>query len=258
MSWNPEQYLKFAAPRLRPAVDLLARVYASDPGRVFDLGCGAGNVTRLLLERWPRAQVIGVDDSPSMLAQAAKALPDAQWVEQSIADWQAPEPADVLYSNAALHWLPRHEELFPRLATNVAAGGVLAVQMPKNFGAPSHTLIVETIRSRAWAADFAPLLVRDRLNPVADADTYYRLLAPLASELDIWETQYLQILRGEDPVKEWTKGTWLKPFLDALPVAEQPAFEADYARRLRSAYPPEADGRTLFPFRRLFIVMRKR
>ncbi len=258
MSWNPDQYLKFAAPRLRPAIELLARIDSDDPRRIYDLGCGAGNVTRLLLERWPEAEVIGVDDSPSMLAKAAEELPGARWVEQSIADWQAEVPADVVYSNAALHWLPHHDRLLARLAGNVAAGGVLAVQMPKNFAAPSHTLIVETMHSRAWSADFSALLAPSRLDPVADAAAYYGWLAPFAAELDIWETAYLQVLDGDDPVKEWTKGTWLKPFLDALPAAEQPAFEVDYARRLRDAYPPRADGRTLFPFRRLFIVMRKR
>jgi len=254
MAWNPDQYLKFSAPRLRPAVDLLARIDLAAPGIIHDLGCGAGNVTRLLAERWPGASITGVDDSAEMLAQAARELPGATWVRQSVADWAAATPADLIFSNAALHWLPQHEQLFPRLLGQLAPGGVLAVQMPRNFAAPSHTLIAETVRAGAWRSKLEHLL---RPSPVAEPHDYYAMLQPLATSIDIWETEYLQVLRGADPVKEWTKGTWLKQFLDALEPPERAEFEADYARRLRSAYPPLADGTTLFPFRRLFIVARR-
>jgi trans-aconitate 2-methyltransferase len=254
MAWNPDQYLKFSEPRLRPAVDLLGRVDLTAPKHVYDLGCGAGNVTRLLAGRWPAAAITGVDDSAEMLAQAARELPAAKWVRQSVADWAPAEPADLIFSNAALHWLPRHDELFLRLLGQVAPGGVLAVQMPRNFAAPSHTLIAETVRARAWRSRLEALL---RPAPVAAPREYYAMLAPLAASIDIWETEYLQVLQGADPVKEWTKGTWLKQFLDALEPPERAEFEADYARRLRSAYPPLADGTTLFPFRRLFIVARR-
>lgn len=251
MSWNPDQYLKFSAPRLRPAIDLLAAVPATQPGTVYDLGCGAGNVTRLLAQRWPQAGVTGVDDSAAMLAKAAADPGGVRWVLQSLADWRADRPADVIYSNAALHWLPGHAQLFPALLAQLAPGGVLAVQMPRNFGAPSHTLIADTVRTGAWCARLEPLL---QPSPVAAPDTYYDMLAPLAARLDIWETEYLQVLEGPDPVKEWTKGTWLKQFLDALEEPERSAFEADYAARVRAAYPARADGKTLFPFRRLFMV----
>ena len=251
MAWNPDQYLKFAAPRLRPAVDLLAAVPAARPQLVYDLGCGAGNVTRLLAQRWPDAQVVGVDDSASMLARAAAELPQARWVQQSLAQWRAERPADVIYSNAALHWLAGHRELFPSLVAQLAPGGVLAVQMPRNFGAPSHTMIADTVRAGPWRAKLEPLL---QPSPVAPPEFYYDVLSPLVARLDIWETEYLQVLEGQDPVKEWTKGTWLKQFLDALEEPQRSAFEAAYAARVRGAYPPRADGKTLFPFRRLFIV----
>ena len=253
MAWNPEQYLKFAQPRLRPAVDLLARIDSRDPKFVYDLGCGAGNVTRLLAERWPLSSIVGIDDSSEMLAQAAKELPNATWVNASISQWQPSNPADVLFSNAALHWLPNHEQLFPRLARMLAPKGVLAVQMPRNFLAPSHTLIAETVRAGAWREKLAPLLIPP---PVAEPSSYHQVLAPIAGSLDIWETDYLQVLSGTDPVKEWVKGTWLKQFLDRLDATERVPFEADYAARLRTAYPPLADGTTLFPFRRMFIVLR--
>ncbi|HEX3696282.1 MAG TPA: methyltransferase domain-containing protein [Polyangia bacterium] len=251
MSWNPEQYLKFAMPRLRPAVDLLARVAVDAPHVVYDLGCGAGNVTRLLAQRWPAAALTGVDDSASMLAKAAGELPGARWQRQSLETWTPPQPADVIFSNAALQWLPAHETLLPRLVGQLAPGGVLAVQMPRNFLAPSHTAIAEAVASGPWRDKLTPLL---RRNPVAEPDAYYALLAPLVASLDIWQTEYLHVLEGRDPVKEWTNGTWLKTFLDALAAEERAAFEAAYAARVALAYPPQADGKTLFPFRRIFIV----
>jgi trans-aconitate 2-methyltransferase len=254
MSWNPNQYLKFSQPRLRPAMDLLARIPAAEPQYVYDLGCGAGNVTAALVARWPRAKIIGVDNSASMLEQAAKALPQVQWLHHGLADWRAEHPADVIYSNAALHWLPHHQQLFPALVKALSPGGVLAVQMPRNFAAPSHALIDDTARAGPWLAKLEPLL---GAAPVGEPQFYYSLLAPQAASLDIWESEYLQVLSGEDPVKEWTKGTWLMPFLDRLDPAERAAFEAEYAQRLRGAYPRLADGSTLFPFRRLFIVLRR-
>ncbi|HEY3731452.1 MAG TPA: methyltransferase domain-containing protein [Steroidobacteraceae bacterium] len=254
MSWNPEQYLKFSQPRLRPALDLLARVPADDPASVYDLGCGAGNVTALLAQRWPRATLVGVDSSGSMLAQAAKLLPQVRWLQQGLAQWQPAGAVDVIYSNAALHWLPDHAQLLPALVRKLAPGGILAVQMPRNFAAPSHALIATTVRAGPWRSKLEPLL---RPAPVAEPAAYHAWLAPLAAGLDIWESEYLQVLSGKDPVKEWTKGSWLTQFLERLDPTEGAAFEADYAQRLRAAYPPLADGSTLLPFRRLFIVLRK-
>jgi trans-aconitate 2-methyltransferase len=252
--WDPHQYLKFADARLQPAIDLLARIAMPDPRSVYDLGCGTGNVTRLLQQRWPEAAITGVDSSEAMLAQAARELPAICWLRADLARWQPPAPADLIYSNAALHWLPDHAELFPRLVSFLRPGATLAVQMPRNFLAPSHTLIADTVLSGPWRAQLAPLL---RPVPVAAPSAYYAWLDPLAQSVSVWETEYLQPLTGADPVKEWLKGTWLKPLLDALDPAEHAAFEADYARRLRQAYPPLASGVTLFPFRRLFLLARR-
>jgi trans-aconitate 2-methyltransferase len=254
MTWNPDQYLKFAQPRLRPAIDLLARVALDAPRAIFDLGCGTGNVTRMLAQRWPDAAVTGVDGSAPMLEQAMKGAEPIAWRLQDLARWTPDRPADLICSNAALHWLPDHATLFPRLVRALAPGGVLAVQMPRNFDAPSHTLIADAVRSGPWRATLEPLL---RPTPVEEPGFYYRVLKPLASDVDIWECEYLQVLQGNDPVKEWVKGTWLRPLLDALAPADRAAFEDDYARRLRVAYPAEADGTTLFPFRRLFLVATK-
>lgn len=255
MVWNPNQYLKFAEPRLRPAIDLLARVTVESPKHIYDLGCGAGNITRLLAQRWPDAAVTGVDDSAEMLARAASEPGKIGWVQHDVATWSPDRPADLLFSNATLHWLPHHEQVFPRLISHLSPGGTLAVQMPRNFSAPSHTAIAETVHAGPWREKLTPLLIS---NPVAEPSFYYSLLQSDAASIDIWETEYLHVLEGGDPVKEWTKGTWLKRFLDALEEPQRSAFEADYARRVRAAYPMRKDGKTLFPFRRLFIVMTKR
>ena len=251
MAWDPAQYLKFADQRLRPAVDLLNRIDAADPREVCDLGAGAGNVTRLLKARWPDARVTGVDSSKEMLAKAATAAPEITWQQGDLATWRPERPADVIYSNAALHWAGDHDRLFPSLLSSLKPGGVLAVQMPRNFSAPSHTSMAEAARSGPWKAKLEPLL---KPIPVAEPAFYYGVLSPLTASLDIWETEYLQVLEGEHPVKEWTKGTWLKPLLDALDEPERSGFESAYAELVARAYPRRADGRTLLPFRRLFIV----
>ncbi len=254
MTWDPKAYTRFAAPRLRPALDLLAQVGAEAPAVVADLGCGTGNVTRLLVRRWPKARVIGVDSSAEMLDEAGADTARQVWVRADIAAWKPDRPLEVVFSNAALHWLDDHGALFPDLMGMLAPGGWLAVQMPRNHGAPSHTCMVEAARSGPWAAALEPLL---RPSPVAAPSFYYEVLAPLAAELDIWETDYLQVLEGEDPVVAWTRGTALKPLLDALDDDARDGFLADYTARIRAAYPRRPDGRTLFPFRRLFVVARK-
>jgi trans-aconitate 2-methyltransferase len=249
--WDPAKYLEFAGPRLRPALDLLAQVPLQSPAVVYDLGCGAGNVTRLLAVRWPGAAVTGVDSSPAMLAAAAGAEPSVAWVQADLATWTAPRPADLIFSNAALHWLPDHAALFPRLCRELAPGGVLAIQMPRNHGAPSHTEMVRAAEAGPWRARLASLL---RPRPVAAPDVYHDVLRPHVARLDVWETEYLHVLTGDNPVMEWTRGSALKPLLDALAEPERSAFLAEYAGRIARAYPRRPDGHTLFPFRRLFLV----
>lgn len=251
MPWDPAQYLKFAGPRLRPALDLLQHIDMAAPRLVYDLGAGAGNVTRLIAERWPEARVVGVDGSTEMLARAAAELPRLEWQQADLATWRPEPPADVIYSNAALHWLEGHDRLMTALFASLAPGGVLAVQMPRNFSAPSHSSMGEAARSGPWRAILEPLL---RPAPVAGPDFYYGLLAGRAKSLDIWETEYLQVLDGEHPVKEFTKSTWLHPLLEALDEPQRGEFEAAYTKLVDRAYPRRADGKTLFPFRRLFII----
>ena len=249
--WDPTKYLEFAGPRLQPALDLLSRVPLGAPAAVYDLGCGAGNVTRFLAERWPSAAVTGIDGSPAMLARARAAVPSVTWEEADLGTWRPPRPADVLFSNAALHWLDDHRRLFPRLVADLAAGGVLAVQMPRNHGAPSHTEMVAAAEAGPWRERLRPLL---RAHPTAEPSFYYDVVSPHVSRLDIWETEYLHVLEGANPVVEWVRGSALKPLLDGLEEPDRSAFLAEYSKRVTRAYPPRPDGRTLFPFRRLFII----
>lgn len=251
MSWDPRQYLAFAGHRLRPVLDLLARIPAEDPAFVVDLGCGAGNGTKILRQTWPNARMAAVDSSPEMLERARQESPDIEWSEGDIATWQPDTKVDVLFSNAALHWLDHHETLFPALLDHVKPGGYFAVQMPANFREPSHTMIEEVAHDGPWRAAIEPLINEP---PTKEPGFYYELLAHRVQELDIWKIQYQQVVEGDDPVAEFTKGTWLPQFLEPLEEPQRSDFEAEYRRRLREAYPKQEDGKTIFPFNRLFMV----
>ena len=251
MVWDPQQYLAFAAPRLQPAIDLLARIPLGQPGTVVDLGCGPGNVTPLLRQRWPDAQILGLDNSDEMLSRARESVPDATFVRSDITKWQPGTKFDVIYSNAALQWVDGHDQLFTNIAAHVSPGGVLAVQMPRNFEAPSHSLMLDVIRDGPWRELLEPIWVGV---PTQAPSYYYNLLDQLTKDLHIWETEYLQVLEGENPVAEYTKGTWLTRFLNLLEEPWRSEFETIYRDRIAAAYPPEKNGKTLFPFRRLFIL----
>jgi trans-aconitate 2-methyltransferase len=222
---------------------------------VVDLGAGVGNVTKLIKERWPDAVVVGVEGSSEMVTAGRKAAPEVEWLQQDLGSWQPAQKYDVIYSNAALHWLPEHAKLLPSILETVEPGGNLAVQMPRNFEAPSHLLIAETALNGPWRSRVEHLVTP---SPVQEPAFYHAVLTPLSENIDIWETEYLQVLEGENPVKEWTKGTWLTRYLDILHGDEKAAFEAAYGERVAKAYPRTAAGQTLFPFRRLFMVVQRK
>ena len=258
MSWNPDQYLKYSNERLRPALDLLARIDVVAPKVALDLGCGAGNVTALLAQRWPDARVVGVDNSKEMLAKARASTagdPRREWIDADLETYAPDAPVDVLYSNAALHWQSEHPRLFPRIFDWVAPGGVLAVQMPNQLAQPSHVAIAHVVAMDKW---------RDRLGetrqqtPVLRTPDYFQLLSGKSSTIDAWTTEYLHVLPastdGMHPVVAWIKGTTLTPYLAALPEDHQRAFIDDVSQRIAAAYPSLPDGRVLFPFRRIFVV----
>ncbi len=251
-SWSPEQYSRFGDERGRPFVELLARIGAVAPQQVVDLGAGPGTLTRLLAERWPEASVRAVDSSPPMIARAAEVEGIAAELAD-LRDWAPSTPVDVLVSNAALQWVPGHLELLPRLVGLLAPGGWFAMQVPGNFAEPSHTLRAELAAEEPFAAH-----TRDLAEPAAhDAITYLRALQRLGLEVDAWETTYLHVLHGPDPVFEWVSGTGARPTLQALPADLRPAFEEEFRRRLRAAYPDQGHG-VVLPFRRVFAVGRRR
>jgi trans-aconitate 2-methyltransferase len=249
MTWNPDIYLTFADQRTRPAADLLARVPAKHPGRVIDLGCGPGNSTALLRARWPQARLEGLDSSPEMLAEARQSGVKAEWILADLAGWQPHAPYDVIFSNATFQWVPDQAALFPRLMSFLAPGGVFAFQVPVNYDAPSHALMREVAAKPLWKD-----LLNVREIERGNADVYYGILKPHAAALDIWQTEYLQVLEGEDAVYRWISGTSLRPYVQALEDAEREAFITAYKAKLNAAYPRRADGTTLFPFQRLFVV----
>jgi trans-aconitate 2-methyltransferase len=250
MTWNPEVYLTFADQRTRPAAELLARVPAQHPARIIDLGCGPGNSTALLAARWPDARLEGLDSSAEMLEEARANGVLADWVRADVAAWTPDAPYDVIFSNATFQWLPDQAVLFPRLMSFVKPSGIFAFQVPVNFHAPSHALMRETAADPRWNAKLVS--VRDIQRGSVQA--YYEILKPHAAALDIWQTEYLQVLEGEDAVYRWVSGTGLRPFVQALEGEERDAFIATYKAKLNRAYPRRADGTTLFPFQRLFVV----
>ncbi|MDE2182702.1 MAG: trans-aconitate 2-methyltransferase [Alphaproteobacteria bacterium] len=254
MAWDPGAYLSFGSERTRPALELLDRVLVDKPSIVVDLGCGPGNSTALLAARWRDAWIEGVDSSPEMLSEARLTVPGVQWTEADIAQWRPRESPHVIFSNAVLQWVADHADLLPRLMSYVARGGALAFQVPCNFGEPSHVIVRDIARHGPWAG--ALDAVREKGDVLAAAD-YYDILEPQASHLDIWETTYLQVLDGEDAVFRWVSGTSLRPLLQALDGTQREAFRDECKRRLATAYRQRPSGRTLFPFRRLFVVARR-
>lgn len=250
--WDPGAYRRFQGLRLRPALDLILRLPEPPPGDVVDLGCGAGAVAGPLRDALPGRRLVGVDSSPAMIAQAA-GYDETRLSE--IAHWAPEERPAVIFSNAALHWLPHHETLLPHLVQMLAPEGLLAVQMPRQFDEPSHRLLRDLSErmfpDRFWWGDWVA--------PVAPPAAYHRLLSPLG-EVDLWETDYLQILAPVaegHPVRAFTEGSALRPFAARLGEGELAAFLEAYDDALANAYPAEADGTVLFPFRRLFLVMRR-
>ncbi|MGH4024991.1 MAG: trans-aconitate 2-methyltransferase [Pseudonocardiaceae bacterium] len=246
--WDPDIYLAFGDQRARPFHDLLARVRAQDPAVVVDLGCGPGNLTRLLTQRWPHAHLVAVDNSPEMVQAAQERGVPAQLCD--LRSFALPPGTGLVVCNAVLHWVPGHAELLCRWLGELAPGGWLAVQVPGNFAAPSHTETARLAAEPRW---------RNRLDvpsaaPILEPAGYAAAIARLAAETDIWETTYLHRLTGPDPVLEWITGTALGPVRAVLSAADWADFRAELAPRLRAAYPAGADGVTWFPFRRVFVV----
>ena len=252
-TWEPQTYLRYADIRFRAGVDLIARIPKLAYRTIYDLGCGTGHLTRILADTFPDSKVVGVDSSTEMLAEARREFPRLDWRQGDITSWHPNAPPDLIYTNAALQWVPDHETLLPSLLKKVRPGGVLAMQVPRHFESPSHLGLKDLVMQSEWRATLEPLL----LAPLPPPETYWRWLSPHARNLDLWETIYLQVLDGEDPVVNFMRGTALRPFLSALQEDDAARFIDAFAKRMAAAYPPQSKGQTLFPFRRLFLVAQR-
>lgn len=279
--WNPDQYLKFRDERTQPCRDLAARIAIPQARTVIDLGCGPGNSTHVLTERWPEAQITGLDSDTSMIRAAIEAHPRGRWITGDIARWAAGKPPneaaeksasagnadaderapkqqdielyDVVFANAALQWLPDHAALYPQLFSHVAPGGALAMQIPSSIDRPAYRLLREMAASIAWRKWFPSGRVRSW--HAHDAEFYYDLLAPVSVRIDLWQTEYFHVLESAEAVVEWYRSTGMRPYLAAITEgADREKFIAEYTGKIRSAYKPHPDKSILFPFFRIFLV----
>ncbi len=251
-AWNPSLYMKFGSERTQPSIDLVSRIDISDPEHIIDIGCGPGNSTAILRQRWPNARITGLDNSPEMIDAAQQGYPAQEWILADAVKWQPPAPYRIVFSNAALQWMPDHARLIPHLFGMVAKGGALAFQIPARLYSPLHQNLLEVADEAEWAQRMAGpkngfLMERPAF--------YYDLLAGAASKVDLWETEYYHIMENYGAIISWASGTALRPFLDALDTEEQrQRFTQLLTARVERSYLVQRDGKVLFPFRRLFMV----
>jgi trans-aconitate 2-methyltransferase len=250
-AWDAGQYLRFADERTRPAHDLVARIELPAPRRIVDLGCGPGNSTAVLRQRWPHAAITGLDSSAELLEAARRDHPDIDFGLGDIAVWGPSQPFDLVFSNAALQWVGEHERLLPRFLNAVAPGGALAVQMPRNHDFATHRLMRQVAAEGPWRERLAG--ARDP-SPVKSPEFYYDCLAPRSVRFTVWETNYIQIMDGVPAIIDWLQGTGLRPFLARLDANERRAFLDRYTALLAEAFPAQIDGKILLPYPRLFFI----
>lgn len=250
--WKPELYLKFSKQRTQPAIDLASRIGTAAPGRIVDIGCGPGNSTAILKKRWPNANITGVDSSPAMIAQAMKTDGDINWVCADASNGLSSlDKFDIVFSNAAIQWMPHHEELLPQLFSLLETKGVLAVQVPDTVHMPVHLALQSLVQSERWRAK----LSGEYSHSTFPAPYYYDILSKLSSDIDLWETQYYHVMENHLSIVQWYSSTGLKPYLDQLESEnDQTDFLCEFENALKISYPKQMDGFVLFPFTRIFFI----
>lgn len=250
--WDPNIYLRFEQYRTQPAMDLVNRIPLENPGRTIDLGCGPGNSTAILRDRWPDAQITGLDSSEDMLIQARERDIDVTWTQADMAAWSPDSPFDIIFANASLQWLPDHGTVFSKLISHVASGGVLAVQLPFHHASPLQQVVLEASRDARWTDKMEG--ARNALT-YATAGFYYDTLSARCEKIDLWETEYFHIMESHQDIVDFIRGSGLRPFTEALESDEDiQQFESLVLHGYSRAYPRQSDGRILFPFRRQFIL----
>jgi trans-aconitate 2-methyltransferase len=253
--WDPDQYLQFKRERTQPSIDLVARIPMDDPKTIIDIGCGPGNSTQILLKRWPHADIVGLDKSEKMIERARRDYPDQKWIVGDASAPDAGQSFDIVFSNAALHWIPQHALLLQRLFGLLQENGILAVQVPANQASPLYQAILRVSEAGAWSAFTKG---REASLTHHSADYYYDQLALYSNEISIWETIYYHIMKSHQELIDWYRSTAMKPFLDSLPTdSDREEFENEILIECRNAYPPQRDGKILYPFKRLFFTARK-
>jgi len=251
-TWDSALYSKFLKERTQPAIDLASKIECSNPVSIIDVGCGPGNSTRVLKELWPQAKIAGFDSSAEMLAQARASSQEIDWFQSSVEDWNPATTYDIIFSNAVLQWVDAHDRLLLRLMNHLNDKGVLAVQLPAHYHSPLHQQLIAVAKMPAWASYTVEAC--DRLS-MAPPTYYYDLLAPIASRVDMWETQYFHVMDSVERIVEWFRGTGLRPFLEALPDDQsRKAFEQNILEKYQACYPVQKNGKVLLPFNRFFFI----
>ncbi|MEM7671878.1 MAG: methyltransferase domain-containing protein [Verrucomicrobiota bacterium] len=253
--WNPKLYLKFEKERTQPSIDLLSRIDLDSPKKIIDLGCGPGNSTRLLADRWPAASVEALDSSPGMLEKAAKALPDLRFIHADLGTWVSEAKYNLIFSNATLQWISNHHELLPRVFNLLEDEGVLAIQVPFHYSGPLNRSIIETSLDEHWKSRMGA--ARDALS-VETESAYYDILSALTEDVSMWTTEYFHVMESPQAIVDWVNSTALRPFLAQLQDESEVAdFKAILLGKYERAYAKQADSKVLLPFKRLFMLVRR-
>ena len=251
--WKPNLYLEFGKERTQPSVDLVTRIDVENPKRIIDIGCGPGNSTSILKARWVNAEIIGLDNSEAMINEAKSKYPDIDWFyADASGDLSKLGKFDIVFSNAAIQWMPSHEILLPKLFGILNKGGVLAVQVPCTKYMPMHTEIVKITSTDKWKNYFANMA---NTYSIHTADFYYNIICNLTKEIDLWQTDYYHIMNAHSDIVKWFSGSGLRPYLDCLKDDDiKTEFLKEYENALQNKYPIQSDGKILFPFTRIFFI----
>ena len=253
--WQPNLYLEFDKERTQPSVDLVTKINIENPGRIIDIGCGPGNSTNVLKARWPNAEIIGLDNSEAMVSEAKSKYPAMSWLcADASGDLTKLGSFDIVFSNAAIQWITNQEILLPKLFGMLNRGGVLAVQVPCTKFMPIHTEVEKLAANDKWRNKFAGMASTYSIHT---ADYYYDIICNLNEEVDLWETHYYHIMKSHADIVRWFRGTGLRPYLDCLKDNEtHTEFIKEYENALKAVYHVQPDGKILFPFTRIFFVVK--